>query len=99
VSSAVSRPSRFISYTVKMTRQCGAEALISGRARAGLELSANACAGADLLGEHLIALDAGLGERVQLRLEFLGERRGSGVPDADVTDSGQPRAPALRDGS
>ena len=29
VSSAASRPSRFISHTVKMTRQCGAWALIS----------------------------------------------------------------------
>lgn len=28
VSSAASRPSRFISYTVRMTRQCGACALI-----------------------------------------------------------------------
>ncbi|MER7118400.1 hypothetical protein ACFQL8_09175 [Streptomyces goshikiensis] len=29
MSNAVFRPSRFISYTVKVTRQCGAWALIS----------------------------------------------------------------------
>ncbi|MFI2436149.1 hypothetical protein [Streptomyces sp. NPDC018693] len=36
-SSAASRPGRFISYTVKMTRQCGACALISRRTKSLLE--------------------------------------------------------------
>ncbi len=38
VSSAPSRPSRFISYTAKMTRQCGEWALTSRVVRALLEL-------------------------------------------------------------
>ena len=47
---------------------------LAGEGERGLELGADADAGADLLGEHLVARDALLGEGVELGLEFLGER-------------------------
>jgi hypothetical protein len=47
---------------------------LAGQRERGLELGPDAYAGADLLGEHLVARDAVLGEGIQLRLEFLGER-------------------------
>lgn len=49
-----------------------------------LEGGADLDAGADLLAEDLVAVDAVLGERVQLRIEFLPERRATGVSSADV---------------
>lgn len=58
VSSAASRPSRFISYTVKMTRQCGAWALTSCAVRAPPRTGPSADAGADLLVEDLVPRDA-----------------------------------------
>ena len=61
---------------------------LAGQRERGLELRADPDAGADLLGEHLVALDAVLGQGVELRLEFLGERRAAGVPDADVGGRG-----------
>jgi hypothetical protein len=52
----------------------GVDLDLAGQRERGLELGPDAYAGADLLGEHLVARDAVLGEGIQLRLEFLGER-------------------------
>ena len=57
---------------------------LAGGGEGCLELGADPDAGADLLGEDLVATDAVRVERVQLRLQFLGEVRAAGVPDADV---------------
>jgi hypothetical protein len=46
---------------------------LAGECERGLELGPYPDAGADLLGEHLVARDAVLGERVELGLEFLSE--------------------------
>jgi hypothetical protein len=43
--------------------------------------------GRDLLGEDLLAADAVRGQRVQLRLQFLGEGGTTGVADPDVADA------------
>lgn len=51
-------PSRFISYTVKMTRQCGTWALTSCAVRAPPRTGPSADAGADLLVEDLVPRDA-----------------------------------------
>ncbi|SFY44569.1 WYL domain-containing protein [Streptomyces atratus] len=51
-------------------------------------LRADADPGADLLGEDLVPWDAGSGECVELRLEFLGEAGAPRVPDADVRSRG-----------
>src|SRR3954468_9808592 len=85
VSSAASRPSRFISYTVKMTRQCGGVRLdLPRRPQGFLEPGADPLPGADLLAEDLVFRDAVLAERVELGVEFLPEGRASRVPNADV---------------
>jgi hypothetical protein len=46
---------------------------LAGGGEGGLELGADPDAGADLLREDLVAPDAVRAERVQLRLQFLGE--------------------------
>lgn len=61
---------------------------LAGECERGLELRADTDPGADLLGEHFVARDAVLGEGVELRLEFLGERRAPRVPDTDVGGRG-----------
>jgi 3-oxoacyl-(acyl-carrier-protein) synthase len=68
-----------------------------GEGEGFLQLGPDLDAGADLLGEHLVARDAVLGEDVELRLEFLGEHRAPGVPDADVGGRGV-RREGERDG-
>ena len=57
---------------------------LAGGGEGGLELGADPDAGADLLREDLVAPDAVRAERVQLRLQLLGEVRAAGVPDPDV---------------
>jgi hypothetical protein len=70
---------------------------LAGECERGLELGADAYAGADLLGEGFVTWDAVLGEGVELGLEFLGERRAPRVPDADVGGRGV-RREGERDG-
>ena len=61
---------------------------LPGHRQGGFELRAHPDPGADLLGEDLVSDDAVRGEGVQLRLEFLGQRRASGVADSDVRAGG-----------
>lgn len=64
--------------------ECGEfGSVAAGAFHLGLELRADSDPGADLLGEHPVARDAVLGEGVELRLKFLGERRATGQPDTD----------------
>jgi hypothetical protein len=57
---------------------------LAGQRERRLELRAHLDPGRDLLGEDLLAADAVRGQRVQLRLQFLGEGGAAGVADPDV---------------
>ncbi len=57
---------------------------LARQGESGFEPRADPDAGADLLGEDLVARDAVRAERVQLRLQLLGEVAAEGVPNADV---------------
>lgn len=57
---------------------------LPGSFQGGFELRADPHAGGDLLGEDLVAWDAVRGQRIELRLEFLGQVRAPRIADADV---------------